>query len=237
MATELRDRLLQVLDECRVREREELVPLIEATGPPEGWTYKDHLAHLAAWREIAAEVLRAARGVGPVPEAVGVDQLDATNARIYELNRDRTPEDVKQYGFETYVRLAAELDACSDEILLSPRPDRPEMETWRVLPGNLETHVAMHLSQLHLEEGDYAAAEKAELWAFEVARKAAPDDRARAGTSYNLGCFYARAGRVEPAVARLREAFAGDPTLVEWARSDPDLDRLREHPAIRALLR
>lgn len=236
MPTELRDRLLVVLDECRLRERDELLPLLERGRPAQGWTYKDHLAHLAAWRDIAAEVLRAARGAGPTPQAVGIDQLDATNARIHTANRDLPPEDVKQYAFESYVRLAAELEVCSDEVLLSPRPDRPEMETWRVLPGNLETHVAMHLSQLHLEEGDFDAAERTELWAFEVASRAAQDDASRAGTVYNLGCFYARAGRAEPAAQHFQEAFAVDPKLVEWARNDPDLDRIRDDPSVSRLL-
>ncbi len=241
-ATTLRDRLIDVLDECRLRERDELVPLVDAEAadpskrPAQGWTHKDHLAHLAAWRDIAAEVLRAARGTTPAPPTIGIDQLDQHNAGIYEANRDRDPEEIKQYSFESYVRLGAELDACSDEVLRSPRPDRPEMETWRVLPGNLETHVAMHLSQLHLEKGDFDAAEKTELWAYDVAGRAADDQASRAGNIYNLGCFYARAGRVEPAVARFREAFAGDRNLVEWARNDPDLDRIRSHPAIKALM-
>jgi hypothetical protein len=236
MATELRDRLLEVLDECRIRERDELVPLLEAPQPESGWTYKDHLAHLAAWRDFAGAVLRAARGEGPTPRAVGLDQLDEENARIYAANRDRSAEDVKQYSFESYVQLGAELAACSDPVLHSPRPDRPEMETWRVLPGNLETHVAMHLSQLHLEHGDFAAAEQAEQWAYAVAGRAAEDDVSRAGNLYNLGCFYARAGQVAPAVERFTVAFAGNPQLVDWARNDPDLDRVRDDPAVRQLL-
>jgi hypothetical protein len=236
MATELRDKLLEVLDECRLRERDELVPLIESDARSPGWTYKDHLAHLSAWRDHAADVLRAARGAGPVPPAIGVEQLDTENARIYAASRDRSAADVVQDAFESYVRLAAELDACSDEVLRGPRPDRPEMETWRVLPGNLETHVAMHLSQLHLEDGDFDAAENTELWAYDVSNRAATDAASRAGSVYNLGCFYARAGLAAPAVERFRTAFAGDLTLLEWARNDPDLDKIRDDPALRQLV-
>jgi hypothetical protein len=236
MATELRDRLLEVLDECRLRERDELVPLLKTPETPGPWSYKDHLAHLAAWRDFAGSVLRAARGEGPVPPTIGLDRLDAENARIYAANRDRSPEEVEQDSFESYVRLAAELAACSEEVLHGPRPDRPEMETWRVLPGNLETHVAMHLSQLHLERGDFEAAEKAETWAYEVAGRAAEDATSRAGNLYNLGCFYARAGLAAPAVERFRVAFREGPHLVEWARNDPDLDRIREDPALKQLM-
>lgn len=235
MTGELRDRLVEVLDECRLRERDELVPLLERSRPPGLWTYKDHLAHLAAWRDFAGAVLRAARGAGPAPQPVGLDRLDAENARIHEANRDRTAEDVQQYSFESYVRLAAELAACSDDVLHSPRPDRPEMEAWRVLPGNLETHVGMHLSQLHLEDGDFDAAERVERWAYDLGLRTSDDPAARAGALYNLGCFYARAGRVQPALERFGAAFRDDPQLVEWARNDPDLDPIRADPALRQL--
>jgi len=236
MANELRDRLLEVLGECRVRERDELVPLVDAEAPQRGWTYKDHLAHLAAWRDHGADVLRAARGAGPVPRTIGLDLLDEENARIHALNKDRSGEDVKQYAFESYVRLAAELDLCTDEVLHLPRPDRPEMETWRVLPGDLETHLGMHLSQLLLERGDFDAAEKVEVWAYEASNRAAADTPSRAGSLYNLGCFYARAGRAGEAAERFRTAFAASPGLVEWARTDPDLDRVRDDPAVAELL-
>ena len=69
-----------------------------------------------------------------------------------------------------------------------------------------------------------------------MAGRAAQDQASQAGTVYNLACFYARAGQVAPAVQRFRDAFAGDPSLVAWARNDPDLDKIRDHPAMRELV-
>jgi tetratricopeptide (TPR) repeat protein len=48
---------------------------------------------------------------------------------------------------------------------------------------------------------------------------------------YNLACAEAQAGRPEDAIEHLTGALAGDPALARPARSDPDLDTLRDHPA------
>jgi hypothetical protein len=53
------------------------------------------------------------------------------------------------------------------------------------------------------------------------------DPRQRAEATYNLGCFYATAGRPDEAVPLVREALAGAPDLREWAAQDPDLASIR----------
>jgi tetratricopeptide (TPR) repeat protein len=47
---------------------------------------------------------------------------------------------------------------------------------------------------------------------------------------YNLACAEARAGRVEDAIAHLREAAAKEPRYAEAARSDPDFAAIRGEP-------
>lgn len=48
---------------------------------------------------------------------------------------------------------------------------------------------------------------------------------------FNFACFLSRAGRLDEAVAELREALAAEPEKArEWARGDADLDPLRGRP-------
>ena len=53
---------------------------------------------------------------------------------------------------------------------------------------------------------------------------------------YNLACCEALAGRNEDAIAHLRVAFEGRPSLRDLATQDTDLDSLRAEPAFRELV-
>jgi tetratricopeptide (TPR) repeat protein len=47
---------------------------------------------------------------------------------------------------------------------------------------------------------------------------------------YNTACFESRAGRVDSAIAHLRQAVELAPSMAEPARDDEDFSALREHP-------
>lgn len=51
---------------------------------------------------------------------------------------------------------------------------------------------------------------------------------------YNLGCYLARLGRADEAVACIVEAMRHEPRVAEWAAGDSDLDPIRDHPAFPA---
>ncbi len=53
---------------------------------------------------------------------------------------------------------------------------------------------------------------------------------------YNLACCEALAGRKEDAIAHLRVALEGRPSLGDLAKEDTDLDSLRDEPAFRELV-
>jgi len=61
-------------------------------------------------------------------------------------------------------------------------------------------------------------------------RKAMELDPAHPKPYYNLGCLYCLQGRSEEALALVKEAFALDDDLREYAGRDRDLDALRDHP-------
>ena len=52
---------------------------------------------------------------------------------------------------------------------------------------------------------------------------------------YNLGCFYAQTGENEKAIKNLGRAFPFDQDLIEWSKTDTDLDGIRDEPGFKAL--
>jgi hypothetical protein len=97
-------------------------------GPPPGWSVKDVLAHLWGWQQLSVARAHAAlqnstpaypqwtEQFGPDPE----EDVDRTNAWIYESNRDRPWSSVYadwRAGFGRFVELAAQIPAAD---LLTP---------------------------------------------------------------------------------------------------------------------
>lgn len=108
------------------------VARLEAAGkittPDEGgWSPKDNLAHLAEWmnalmgyhvdRRPAHEVMRI-----PEEAAQGWD-MEVINPILFERNRDRSIEDIKDELNRVYETLLARLEAMSFDDLMKPRHD------------------------------------------------------------------------------------------------------------------
>ncbi len=79
----------------------------------------------------------------------------------------------------------------------------------------------------HLGRDDWLAAELAARRVHDIETANFDDGRFRAGSVYNLGCFYATTGRTAKAVGLVREALARAPDLRETARHDADLVAIR----------
>ena len=230
---ELKKKLLQSLVASQDREVE-LERLCDDLRPdPVRWTAKDHLAHLSHWRRYAAQVLTAVRTGTPAPK---VDDEDGLNAEVQAANRDRPAERVKEDARSSYTELARAVDDCSDEDLLKPRPGRETDSAWEVVPGNGHQHLGEHLGFWYEAQGDDRAAEQAQLWTFEVHEATFTDPKRRAFGAYNLGCYYARHGRAHEALPHLKSSFELHPELKDWARTDKDLDRVRDDPELNAIL-
>ncbi len=227
----LRASILAALTAGREMEQE-LSRASDDSPPPEAgrWTARDHLAHLAAWREYAATVLDAVRTGAPVPVVADEDER---NAEIYAETHGLSAAEVLDRAARSYERLVRALEACSDADLGKPLRSGSDAPVWGVVPGNGEAHVAQHLVYWHLERGDQPAAERVARRLYEVEIGAFPDERHRAEAAYNLGCFYATTGRHDEAIDLVRRALALDPGLRAWAMEDPDLEPIR--PLLRAI--
>ena len=236
MGASLREQLLRVVAATREKEADELLPHCDDLPPaqPGRWTVKDHLAHMAAWRQHAAVVLEAARrGEAHTSEP----PLDERNAAIYEATRSAPAAAVAQSVGDSWAALRRAIEASSEEDLSAPLPAHPERQAWEVIPGNTHQHLGEHLEYLAVERGDEPGALAAARWVHDLALEAFTDARNRASAAYNLACFYARRGRESEALPLLRDAFSLNPALVKWARDDPDLQPIRDRPAVIEALR
>jgi tetratricopeptide (TPR) repeat protein len=229
----LKKRLLETLVASQDREQELDQLVDDVRTDPERWTAKDHVAHLAHWRRYAAQVLTSVR-MGSLPPRA--DDVDEVNAGVHDANRERLADDVKESGHITYAELARAIEDCSDEDLLKPRPGREQDAVWEVVPGNCHLHLGEHLGFWHEAQGDRNAADRAQLWMLGVHEAAFSEPRSQAFGIYNLGCYFARQGRAAEALPRIKRSIELHPDLKEWARTDKDIDPIRDEAELRAIL-
>jgi hypothetical protein len=234
----MKQKLRDLIKAGRDKERSALVPEVDDAPPeaPGRWTAKDQLAHLTAWRKVAAAELDAVRtgGSGPVVS----DDDDVANAEIYERTRHQPAASIRDAAKSSWDQLEAAVEGCSDEDLAKPRIRRPAFHElmWQLIPNHAYIHLAEHLVYWHHDRGDEAAAEEAAKWGYERASSTFPDDRERGVAAYNLGCFYAVRGRANEAMQLLREGIELRPDLRDWAKQDTDLDPIRSTPELANLL-
>ncbi|MBV8301575.1 MAG: DinB family protein [Candidatus Dormibacteraeota bacterium] len=228
----LREELAATLREAEAAEQQ-LVCLcadgVTDTGEP--WSAKDHVAHLAAWREHAVTVLSNAAGGSESPP---VGDIDAYNDAVFLANREAGAAAVRQYSASTYATLIATLEALPADALHRRRDGAGPV--WTVLLGYGCGHVAEHLGYWHAQHGDAGAADRAAQWGFEVVERHCHDSLAVATAAYNLACHYARSGRITEALPLLRRALQARPELRSFARTDTDLDPVRADPGMAELL-
>ncbi len=102
------------------------------TDAPNGWTGKDHLAHIAAWKTSLVALLRGE----PRHEAMGLDaatyqsgDVDALNEALYDRDRTLPLADVLRGFHGTHEQVIAEVNRLSDADLYRPyadfQPDAP----------------------------------------------------------------------------------------------------------------
>ena len=97
-------------------------------------------------------------------------------------------------------------------------------EPYRPTPGEaIAAFFPLH------EAKDYEAA-------AQVARDALADNPGNALALFNLACAEALAGKKDEAIGHVRDAIAAHESLLENARTDEDLDSLRDDPRFKELV-
>jgi len=206
-----------------------------AVGEPDHWAVKDQIAHLNFWRERTLRRLIAVRDgtepPGPSPDFQPENERNFANQQHTPWSEiiaesDRLFRETKQVILQlSDAQLTEPVIIGTAEIKLSERVVSDFME-----------HPAEHLTQLYRERSEVARAEAQEGATVEVIGELFGKNNTMYGYAiYNLGCFYARNGEMERAIAAVGEALPLIPSLVEWSRQDSDLDSLRNIPAFQAL--
>src|SRR2546422_5244004 len=107
-----------------------------------GWTYKDLVAHAAAWEERTATRLRTLRESG-AKDLPGVDDADEFNAAVVERTRGRDARDVVDELDAAHARMLEEIENLSPE-QIHANDDR----MIAVVAGNTYGHYAEHFDEV-----------------------------------------------------------------------------------------
>ena len=117
---------------------------------PSGWTYKDLVAHAAAWEEEAARRIRAYRA-GARVESLTVEAVDAFNARAVDERRLVGAEAIVEELEAAHRILVSLVRELRDEELADERVQR-----WII--GNTYGHYAEHREELALAQAPQGSA-------------------------------------------------------------------------------
>jgi hypothetical protein len=226
--------LLRLLSEARLDELTFVEGLDagerEAAGTPDRWSARDHVAHVAYWRQRLADRLDAVLRDEPQSE---LEPWETMNAWVFEEHRHRPWPDVLADAERSHRALGACIERFADEDLVTfGRFDwiddgRPLHDA---VMGSAYEHLQLHLAQYQVERGNLPEARH--IHERSVARVVEADTPAalKGLVLYNLACFRALHGELEQAEADLERALTLYPTpyLGEFARTDPDLAALRD---------
>ena len=228
-ASHLRTDLVHNLTTCRETERDvfgALDPHDRDAAPDDGgWSAKDELAHLSAWRQRQADVM-AARREGRAKPALPAVDIDETNALFHAERADWSWDQVDADADATADALIAEIVAADDETLA-------DMEIIASIMGDGPEHDLAHLGRIAEIVGlGQRVVELACLAEAMLSRGGWPSRSAAFGR-YNLACFHAQGGRLDIARSLLRQALPMEEELRSLAPRDDDLIALRDEiPAL-----
>lgn len=132
-----------------------------ASNPPasaDGWSVKDHMAHIACWERSGLALLNSEERMAHVGlkrhdhETLG---LDGINDHIYAFYLDRPEPEIHALYRDTHAALIARLQSMTDADLLLPysyyQPDDPpydENPVWHWIAGNTFGHYEEHAAIL-----------------------------------------------------------------------------------------
>ncbi|MHB8613873.1 MAG: ClbS/DfsB family four-helix bundle protein [Candidatus Dormibacteraceae bacterium] len=121
----------------------------------DGWTVKDHIAHVGAWERSLLALIRredraAAVGLPEPPEGT-----DAINEEIRRLHAKDTPDEAVAYFRDSHAQVVAALGELTDADLQKPysafQPSDPEEKRpvigW--VTGNTYEHYAEHIAWIN----------------------------------------------------------------------------------------
>jgi uncharacterized protein (TIGR03083 family) len=138
----------------------ELVNQVEDAGGltragADGWTVKDHLAHIAAWEHSLLALIEGHDREKAMGLSEAVEGIENVNEAIRKLHETDTPEEALAYFRDSHARLVAALGKLSDSDLQKPyshyQPADPDENRPVVgwVAGNTYEHYAEHIGWMN----------------------------------------------------------------------------------------
>jgi hypothetical protein len=228
MTDALNDALARTVETARRAERDLFGPLDatvrERPIRPDDWNPKDFQAHLTAWKGRQADRFAAFREGRELPPPMADEEEDALNAQLRAAKIDFDWDAIVHEADDVTDRLIAEIRQADPEAL------RASARLVSGTFGNGVLHTLTHIRWL-VEAGvplDMARVSAYAREVREVVSSAAMPERNRAVGLYDVACYHALSGSPEVAKTLLRQAFAFDPELRDFSRTDSDLDSIRD---------
>jgi len=121
----------------------------------DGWTVKDHLAHIAAWEHSLLALIEGHDREKAMGLSETVEGIDNVNEAVRKLHETDTPEEALVYFRDSHARLVAALGKLSDADLQQPysqyQPSDPDEKRpvagW--VAGNTYEHYAEHIDWMN----------------------------------------------------------------------------------------
>jgi uncharacterized damage-inducible protein DinB len=118
----------------------------------DGWTVKDHLAHVAAWEHSLLALIEGRDRPSAMGLTEPLEELDPVNEAVRKLHESDTPEEALGYFRDSHMQLMDALDKLSDADLQEPyshyQPATDPEERRPVIGwvgGNTYEHYAEHI--------------------------------------------------------------------------------------------
>ncbi|HEV2027406.1 MAG TPA: DinB family protein [Candidatus Dormibacteraeota bacterium] len=121
----------------------------------DGWTVKDHLAHVAAWEQSLLALIEGRDRSSGMGLTEPLEEIDAVNEAIRKLHAGDTPEEALGYFRDSHTRLTAELEKLSHADLQKPYSDYQPADPDEKRPvinwvgGNTYEHYAEHIAWIN----------------------------------------------------------------------------------------
>jgi hypothetical protein len=116
----------------------------------DGWSIKDVMAHVAEWELYVVRRIEARRR-GEVPEvwATSEEGTDATNARLFTQNRDRSLAEIARFYHDAQKQVLDVIESMSEADLLDDSKREDVIGPWRSpvwmhISGNTFWHYEEH---------------------------------------------------------------------------------------------
>lgn len=205
-----------------------------ATGTPQLWSAKAHIAHRAYWtQDFVFNVRAILQGQEPVARSESDDQI---NARIFERQREQSWAQVQAESQRSYQELVHLIEQLNDEDLMETERFRAISDgypLYGVILGLCYEHGQEHLAQYYSDHHQLdKAIEIREMCVERILRADPPlPNWLQANFLYNLASFYQEHGQLDYADVLLQRACQLSPELQQQVLRDPQMSQLLERTA------